>query len=207
MSSYLILTIIMAAWLAIGAVLSIVMGRRGHLSVGWGALGAMLGPLAVLAALGTARHEKDEHPSTIAPPAPLGGPVDVLVGIDGSVECRLALERVIALFGPRLGRLCLATVVPFEDVPAHRQKAIAELRRHARLSGIPGAGQELLCGPPPAALVDFAQAGGYQLLVVGGRGKGLSKALIGSTATSLACACPVPTLIVGAGPRAESVAA
>jgi nucleotide-binding universal stress UspA family protein len=208
MSSYLILTIIIGAvWLAIGAVLSIVMGRRGHLSVGWGALGAMLGPLAVLAALATARHEKDEHPSTIAPPAPLGGPVDVLVGIDGSVECRLALERVIALFGPRLGRLCLATVVPFEDVPAHRQKAIADLRRHARLSGIPGAGQELLCGPPAAALVDFAQAGGYQLLVVGGRGKGLSKALIGSTATALACACPVPTLIVSAGPRAESVAA
>ena len=208
MSSYLILTIIIVAlWLATGAVLSIVMGRRGHLSVGWGALGAMLGPLAVLIALGTARHEKEEHPSTIAPPAPLGGPVDVVVGIDGSVECRLALERVIALLGPRLGRLCLATVVPFEDVPAHRQKAMDALRRHARLSGVRGAGQELLCGPPAAALVDFARAGGYQLLVVGGRGKGVSKALIGSTATALACACPVPTLIVSADPRSEPVAA
>ena len=208
MSSYLILTIVIGVvWLATGVILSIVMGRRGHISVGWGALGAMLGPLAVLAALGTARHEKDEQCSSIVAPTPLGGPVDVVVGIDGSVECRLALERVIALLGPRLGRLCLATVVPFEDVPDHRRRAVAELGRHADRCGITGAGQELLCGPPAQALGDFAQAGGYQLLVIGGRGKGLSKALIGSTASVLAATCPVPTLIVSAGSLADSVAA
>lgn len=208
MSFYMMLTIgIVAVWLAIGVVLSIVMGRRGHISVGWGALGAMLGPLAVVAAFATSRHEKEEQPLLIVAPMPLGGPVDVLVGIDGSVECRLALEKVIALFGPRLGRLCLATVVPFEDVPDHRRRAVAELGRHARLSGVSGAGQELLCGPPAEALADFAQAGGYHVLVVGSRGKGLSKAVLGSTASALAAACPVPALIVSARPRSDSVAA
>ena len=208
MSVYMILTIvIVVVWLAIGAGLSIVMGRRGHISVGWGALGAMLGPLAIVAALGTSRHEKDEEPSLIAPALPLDGPVDVLVGIDGSEECRLALQKVISLLGPRLGRVCLATVVPYEDVPEHRQRAVAELDRHARLSGITGAGQELLCGPPAEALGDFARAGEFDILVVGGRGRGLTKAVLGSTASALAAACPVPVLIVSADERAESVAA
>ena len=208
MSVYLILTIaIVVVWLAIGAGLSIVMGRRGHISVGWGALGAMLGPLAIVAALATSRHEKEEGPSVLEPAVPLGGPVDVLVGIDGSPECRLALQKIVALLGPRLGRLCLATVVPYEDVPDHRRWAVAELDRHARLSGITGAGQELLCGPPAAALVDFARAGGYDVLVVGGRGRGLTKGVLGSTASALASECPVPTLIVSADDRAESAAA
>ena len=208
MSVYLILTIaIVVVWLAIGVALSIVMGRRGHISVGWWALGAMLGPLAIVAALGTLRHEKEEAPSVIVPPLPLGGAVNVLVGIDGSEEGRLALQKIIALLGPRLGRLCLATVVPYEDVPDHRRQAVAELDRHARLCGITGAGQELLCGPPAAALGDFARAGGYDVLVVGGQGQGLTKAVLGSTASALAAACPVPVLIVSADRQTESVAA
>lgn len=209
MSVSMILTImIVVAWLAIGVGLSIVMGRRGHISVGWGALGAMLGPLAIVAAVATARHEKEEEePSLIARAVPLGGSVDVLVGIDGSVECRLALQKVIALLGPRLGRLCLATVVPYEDVPDHRRRAVAELDRHARLSGITGAGQELLFGPPAEALGDFARAGGYDVLVVGGRGRGLTKGVLGSTASAMATACPVPTMIVSVDERAESAAA
>ena len=88
MSSYTILTIVIGVvWLTIGLGLSIVMGRRGHLSVGWGVLGTMLGPLAIVAAVATSRHEKEEQPSVIAPPTPLGGPVDVVVGfIKGKPE-------------------------------------------------------------------------------------------------------------------------
>ena len=199
MSDYLILTIILAlAWVAIGVVLSVVMGRRGHISVGWGVLGAMLGPLAVAAALGTARHEQDEAPMVIAPVRSRGGPVDVLVGIDGSTQCQLAVERTLALFGSHLGRICLATVVPFEDVPPNTRRALAELHRQARLSGIADVGEELLHGPPAQALREFAVAGGYDLLALGGRGRGLSNAVLGSTATALSASCPVPVLIVSA---------
>lgn len=208
MSIYMVGTlVIVVVWLLTGVVLSVVMGRRGHIAVGWGALGAMLGPLAVVAALGTARHEKEEQPVTVVPTLALGGPVDVVVGIDGSPECFLALQRVVSLFGPRLGRLCLARVVPYEDVPAHRERALAELARHARLSGVVGAGEELLHGPPAQALSDFAVSGNYHMLAVGGRGKGLSKAIIGSTATALAAKCPVPVLIVGSRPEVASAAA
>jgi hypothetical protein len=128
MSPYVVLTILtVAVWISIGVVLSIVMGRRGHISMRWAALGATLGPLAVVAALWTSRHEEDEQPLLFAPAMPLGGRVDVLVGIDGSVECGAALEKAVALLGPRLGRLCLATVVPFDDVPVHTRRAVAEL--------------------------------------------------------------------------------
>jgi len=208
MSGYMIVTLVLVlVWLSIGVVLSIVMARRGHLGVGWGALGAMLGPLAVVAAMGTARHEKEEQPAVVVPTLALGGPVDVVVGIDGSPECRMAVQRVVSLFGRRLGRLCLATVVPYEDVPAHTDSALAELHRRGRLSGVIGTGEELLHGPPAQALAEFAQSGGYHILAVGSRGKGLSKSIVGSTATALAANSPVPVLIVGPQPAVVSAAA
>jgi hypothetical protein len=147
MSPYVVLTILtVAVWISIGVVLSIVMGRRGHISMRWAALGATLGPLAVVAALWSSRHEEGEQPLLFAPAMPLGGRVDVLVGIDGSVECGAALEKAVAV-------------------------------------------------------------GGYDVLVVGSRGRGLTKAVQGSTASALADGCPVPALIVGAGGRTASVAA
>ena len=208
MSGYVVAAIVIVlVWMLIGLTLSVVMGRRGHMGWGWGILGAMLGPLAVVAAIATARHEDEDRPAVIAPAQERGGPVDVLVGIDGSSESHLALGRILALLGPRLGRLCLATVLPFEDVPAHRAKALADLDRHAQLSGVAEAGQELLYGSPAQALADFAVAEGYALLVVGTRGAGISKAVVGSTASSLAAGSPVPVLMVSAGQGAASAAA
>lgn len=200
------LGVIGSIWVVIGVVLSIVMGRRGHLSFGWGILGATLGPLAPFVALAAARHEAEEGPCHVVSAASAGGSVDVLVGIDGSPECQLAMERAVSMLGPQLGRLTLATVVPFDDVPSHTRNAIAELDRHARLSGVPAAGEELLYGPPARALADFASAGGYGLLVVGTRGGGLATTVLGSTASKLAAGSPVPVL-VGAGTPGRSLGA
>ena len=194
-------------WTAIGVVLSVVMGRRGHFTLGWGLLGAMLGPLAIVAALGTARHEAEEQPSVIAPPSSAGGPVDVLVGIDGSMESERAVERAVSLLGPQLGRLTLATVVPFEDFPAHAAEAMGELDRQACRCAVDAPGQELLRGQPARALGEFAAANGYALLVIGSRGRGLSKTVLGSTASALAVGCPVPVLMIGDGQHARVAAA
>jgi len=202
------LLVVAVLWLMVGVALSVVMGRRGHLSVGWGILGVALGPLAFLIAIGAARHEGDEPPSHIVSPRSTGGAVDVLVGVDGSAESRLAMERAVSLLGPQLGRLTLATVVPFDDVPNHTRQALAELDRHARISGVPAPGEELLYGQPARALVDFACRGGYDLLAIGGRGHGLTKAVLGSTAAALSSGCPVPVLIAGDATAAgEAIAA
>lgn len=207
MSASAVVILLGATWLAIGVVLSLVMGRRGHFPFGWGVLGAMLGPLAIVAALGTARHEDEEPPAVIAQARSYGGPVDVVVGIDGSPECRLAVERVVALLGPRLGRLTFATVVPFDDLPDHTAGAIAALEGEVRSSGVRLAGLQLLHGQPARALGEFASEGGYGLLVVGSRGTGLSKTLLGSTAGALAAGCPVPVLMVSDSRQAGSAAA
>ena len=48
-------------------------------------------------------------------------------------------------------------------------------------------------------LTRLASEGGYDLLVVGSRGPGPSKVLVGSTATSLAAHAKVPVLVAGGG--------
>ncbi len=194
-------------WLATGVVLSVVMGRRGHYGAGWGVLGAMLGPFAVVAALATVRLEGEERPSVVVAGASHGGPVDVLVGIDGSPECALAVERAVTMLGPRLGRLTLATAVAYDDVAPHTTEILRELDRRARLSGVAEVGQEVLHGQPARALAEFATGHGYDLLVVGTRGRGMAKAIMGSTASALAAGCAVPVLMVGDEARMGRAAA
>lgn len=55
----------------------------------------------------------------------------------------------------------------------------------------------LLPGQPAEALQRLAAEGAYDLVVVGGRGSGLSKVLLGSTATTLAAQAKVPVLLAG----------
>ena len=49
---------VMAAWLAIGLVLALVLGRRGHDPFSWFVLGTLLGPLAIAFAFYAWRHEE-----------------------------------------------------------------------------------------------------------------------------------------------------
>jgi nucleotide-binding universal stress UspA family protein len=54
----------------------------------------------------------------------------------------------------------------------------------------------LLEGKPADALARFAADGGYELIAVGRRGRGATKALLGSTAEALARGADIPVLIV-----------
>jgi nucleotide-binding universal stress UspA family protein len=147
------------------------------------------------------------------------GPVDVLVGVDGSPEAAAALATVLDLLGPRLGRLALATVTDLDASVEHdrrRAQAYPELERQAErvrawLStqpSVPGGDGPrmpellLLAGRPAEALQRLAVERGDDLLVVGTRGAGLSKVLLGSTANELAAHAKVPVLLGGGSPSA-----
>lgn len=189
--------VIAVTWVVIGFVLAVVMGRRGHNSFGWLVTGTLLGPLGVVLAVDAGHREQLQLlPVRDAAPLVAGtGPVDVLVGADGSPESEAAMGSAVVLLGDRLGRLTLATVVPYGDIPAPERQATDALR--ALRTRVPAADLAVLHGRPAAALRQCAVEGGYQLIVVGTRGKGLTKGILGSAATELARECGIPVLLVG----------
>jgi nucleotide-binding universal stress UspA family protein len=208
------LSLLMVTFACIGFVLAIVMGRLGHSPFAWGLLGLLLGPIALLLALVEARNERPWWTRLVASGVPGSGPVDVLVGIDGSPESAAAPTAALELFGGRLGRLTLVAVTEVDDSVAgreERERLREELERQAEAvqawqkerDGPAPAQQkvtpelQLMSGPAARTLDTIAAEDGYGLLVVGARGAGMSSVLLGSVATRFAARASVPVLIVG----------
>ena len=194
------------AWFVIGLTLSLVMGRRGHDGFAWLVLGTVLGPIAVVLAFNSAHYEE---PATrmVAEGRGEHRGVAVLVGFDGSLQAESAVERIVALIGPFMGRLTIAAVVPYgpagEDVRAARAGLKhALLQVPSYLDVTPSL--EILEGHPAVALEALAVREGYDIIAIGTRGSGLSNRVVGSTAARLARATKVPVLLVGDPPAASS---
>jgi nucleotide-binding universal stress UspA family protein len=207
------LALLMVTFACIGFVLAIVMGRLGHSPFAWGLLGLVLGPIALLLALVEVRNERPWWTRLVASGDPGRGPVDVLVGIDGSPESAATTTAALELLGGRVGRLTLVAVTDLDDSYAGREEQArldGELRRQAEAVrgwlreryGSVEAKQmvipelKLMAGRPATTLDTIAAEDGYDLLVVGARGAGLSRVLLGSVATSLAARASVPVLVV-----------
>lgn len=214
MSYTAFLALLMATFACIGFVLAIVMGRLGRSPFAWGLLGLLLGPIALLLALVEVRNERPWWTRLVASGEPGSGPVDVLVGIDGSPESAAATTAALELLGDRVGRLTLVAVTEVDDSVAGREERArlrGELERQAEAvrawqqdqrrtvkavrSVIPEL--QLMSGPPARTLDTIAAEDGYGLLVVGARGAGMSSVLLGSVATSLAARASVPVLVIG----------
>lgn len=204
MSTVIVVLVLSVAWVAIGLAVSVVMGRRGHFHASWLVLGVVLGPLSVPLAVATAQREEAATPRLLGVGIAGPGPVDVVVGVDGSAESSTALGTVVTLLGERLGRLTLAAVLDFDTAASElewyeRKQAVADLARDAdEVTAATGRRPEteLLAGQPAEALQRFATDGGFELLAVGCRGQGLSKRILGSVAAQLASGAAVPVLIV-----------
>ena len=213
-SSTAFLSLLMATFACIGLVLAIGMGRLGRSSFAWGLLGLLLGPIALLLALVEVRDERPWWTRLVATGDPGGGPVDVLVGIDGSPESTAATTAALELLGGRVGRLTLVAVTDLDDSYAGREERMrlqGELERQAgTVQAWPWEGDgpdqakqtvvpelRLTAGRPATTLDTVAAEDGYDLLVVGARGAGLSSLLLGSVASRLAARASVPVLVVG----------
>jgi len=173
----------------------------------------VLGPLALPLALSAERKRRSAVVRVLRQGTPGGGPVDVLVGVDGSPEAAAALMAALDLLGPRLGRLTLAAVTrPDGSVEQRREvaRSCGELERraavveawrteHAPLLADRSCAPELVleAGQPAEVLQRLAVEGGYDVLVAGTRGVGLSRAVLGSVAAELAAHAKVPVLLSG----------
>ena len=195
-----VLLIWLAVTLSIGITLAVLMGRRGHSTFEWFLLGTILGPIALPLAWGRIGSEPAAPNREVVDAAPArgAGPVDVLVGIDGSAESETALRTAVEILGPRIGRLTLAGVTEFDygsqQAQADTKRALEGLRAMAASAKVSGPGIVVLSGRPADALPEYVLRESYQLLVVGRRGRGASKAILGSTAAQLASA-PIAVLV------------
>jgi len=209
----LFLSLLIATFACVGVVLAIVMGRLGHSPFAWGLAGLVLGPIALLLALVAAR-DQQTWSRLVAAGVPGSGPVDVLVGTDGSPESAAATTAALGLLGNRVGRLTLVAVSEMDDSFAGREdqeRLRHELERQAEAvrvwlrehdpgdQGVQPVVPELVLrsGQPAAILDRIATEDGYGVLVVGARGAGLSSVLLGSVATRLAARASVPVLVIG----------
>ena len=195
---------IVALWLVIGLVSGTVMARRGHDFRTWFGLGTIAGPLVV-------RLIADAEPVEAAAPHrtkhgfPGRGPVDVLVGIDGSTDSFRALTEVAELFGSRLGRVTVAAVLDIEGERAHSpddDRARAEHDLDAAVQYLASVDvtptTQLLTGRPAQVLEQHAIDEGFDLVAVGPRGSGLSARVLGSVAEHLVRSGRHPVLVASA---------
>lgn len=201
MSPTVALLIILAVWVTIGVTASIFMGRRGHNPFAWLALGMILGPLVIPLGAVAVHEEQMRQRREVVRGTGAGGAVDVLVGIDGSPESKAALHAAAGLFGALIGRLTLVSVEDFDSAGSKtpleiEERAVETLEHLASSVEAQQPSAVILAGRPADALMRYAVDQRYEVIVVGRRGRGVSKAMIGSTASRLTHGADVPVLVV-----------
>lgn len=191
-------------WITLGSIAAVAMARRGHNPFQWWVIGVALGPAAIVLAIVETRREGFKPlDQRVTPGASGSGQVDVVVGIDGSPGSDAAVRAAAELFRADLARLTLAAVVDFESAkePGRRDEE-REAREHlahaADLVANATPATVLLTGRPDEALLGFAAEHGAKVVVIGARGKGMSRRVLGSVAERLTGHPAVAVLVVPA---------
>jgi nucleotide-binding universal stress UspA family protein len=195
-----IFIIVALAWGLLGVSTALVMGRRGHQPFMWLMLAIVFGPLVLPLAVNALIHDRPGLFQRLSTGRRGAGNVDVLAGTDGSPEAESACRSAIHMLGSRLGRLTLAAVVDYDvavgsGLAEENERARTGLMRTADATGLRPE-TLLLSGRPAEVLRKYAVEEGYDLIVVGRRGHGASRLLLGSVADALARGGEVPVLIV-----------
>jgi nucleotide-binding universal stress UspA family protein len=192
--------IIALVWGLLGVSMAVVMGRRGHQPFMWLVLGIVFGPLVLPLAASAIRRDEPGLFERLSLGRVGTGSVDVLVGIDGSAQAEQALRKGVSLFGRRIGHLTLAAVLDYDVASGSvlaedPQKAQRDLVRTAKATS-PQPETVVLSGRPAEALRKYAVEEAYDVIVVGRRGHGVNRVVLGSVASELARGDEVPVLIV-----------
>jgi nucleotide-binding universal stress UspA family protein len=133
----------------------------------------------------------------------------VVVGFDGSPASHAALSRGIRRVGP-YGKLYLVhawdvpeswrgrgTHQPYVDRALTEAEAVVEtaVEAHPGLKGVTWE-RELIAGPPARAIADVAEVRRADEIVLGTRGFGRMRALLGSVAHELIHLAPCPVTVI-----------
>lgn len=193
------LFVLIAGWLAIGAIAVAVMRQRGHDVFAWAVLFFFLGPLALPVAMSADRHRPPGPDST-----PHEGRFDVLIAHDGSAEAAAAAATALDLLGPQMTSVTFAAVLDLEATSTVRGRD-AQRETQARLDAAvrdlgaatsAPADTVILFGESSRALQQFATEHGYELIVAaGGHLAGRSRLAGRRAVWRLATESPVPVFL------------
>ncbi|WP_051515611.1 universal stress protein [Candidatus Blastococcus massiliensis] len=209
--SWLPWTLLVLVWVGSGvAAVMFLLHRRGHRDGTWYLLGAALGPLFIpiayeRSAMKSVVLERQGEAAT-GRDGSADGEMHVLVGVDGSPESEQAVRDAARFVGGARGRVVLASVVGADSAEREddedRDRARELLAREgARLGTATTVETRIVAGLPARALLELAEAEGIDLIVVGRRGRGLSRAVLGSVAQQLSSSSPYPVLLAAPAER------
>lgn len=200
-----------AVWLAIVVVSMVVVSflavRWGHDPFGWALLSAVLGPIAIVALTGTRRSDR-AHPATFegrGGTRPRGTSRFVVAAVDGSASSD-RVARYIADSHPQATNVALLVVLPLEmrtrgseqqnrehEATIERMSASAErILRDAGVEARVAVGY----GSAAEEIVRFAEAENASVIVIGRRGAGLTKALLGSVSDAVVKHAKQPVALI-----------
>lgn len=170
--------------------------RHGHPSPVWLLGGLILGPFSLPVFM--ERVEKSSH-VLVEHGASQSGNRKVVVGLDGSTASQQALQVAERLVDPGTCCLILCEVIDYdaETDPSSQAVAEATARLEQVAAGVSAANVvvEVLAGRPAQALAEAAEKHDAGMVVVGSRGRGLSKHLLGSVSEDLLKVSRRPVLV------------
>ena len=199
-------------WLAIVIVSMLIVvvlaTRWGRDPFGFALLAAVMGPIAIVALVGTRQADRSRtHTFEGGRGAPTPNGACVLVPVDGS-ESSTRAARAVAGLGFNEAEAILLTVLPHEAEPGKQptgpqqqahQREVDRLTRDAsaalREAGIRS---RVLVGygVPGEEIVEAARTEGVTAIIVGRRGAGLTKSLLGSVSDHVVKNASVPVVVV-----------
>jgi nucleotide-binding universal stress UspA family protein len=193
-------------WLAIVLVSMLIVAflarRWGHDPFGWLFFAAAMGPIAIVALVGTRHREQDLARKAPAHAARADAPV--LVACDGSPATAEVARYVAASYHG--APVVLLTVEAHEAEPRSDAEREEQSVRIARMTApaatvLRDAGiafeAAVAYGRPGEQIVRYATTNGARAIVVGRRGAGLSRALLGSVSDYVVKNAHQPVLVVG----------
>jgi nucleotide-binding universal stress UspA family protein len=197
--------LVLITWVSVG-LFSVVffLARHGRHSPYWYVLGVVLGPimLPIAAELGPTG-SRVLHPASRQAGGESGEPgkqsgvdMTVLVALDGSEESDHAAREVARVVSRGNPRVVLLTVLdPDEASPVQQEEAEAVLRSRAAWFARGETACEVVSGDPAPMILDRAAVHHADVLVVGRRGRGVSRMLLGSVADRLVRRSPYPVML------------
>lgn len=132
----------------------------------------------------------------------------LLLAYDGFEQSQHALEETAKLAANGKGEITVLSVVPPDARPSksgghvmlrpHAHEDVARAHAYLRERGIPSEMKED-AGDPAEQIVAEATAGGYDLVIVGSRGRGpVGRAFLGSVSAKVVANAPCPVLVAPA---------